>query len=346
MESNKKIISYKKVLVVNANWLGDAVFSMPVFAVLKMNAPDCIISCLGPPRIKPIMECVPEIDEFIEFDEQRRHKSLWAKIKLILELREKKFDTAILLHRSLTRALIVFLAGIRYRAGYNTKGRGIFLTHKITLPQEDLHRADHYLNVIQQIGIGGERTTSQLTVSQENRDYIDVLLQKRGVTPNQYLIVIHTGGNWHLKQWPVSYFKALIDHLTKEKNIQLIFTGAEGDKDRVNKLLQNISSNTVNLTGQLDIKQLIALLKRADLMISADSGPLHLANSVGTAVIGLFGPTRPELTGPIGSGKSVILQHDVQCNQKACYNLKCPDNICMQAISVEEVLNAVQTIRN
>ena len=86
----------------------------------------------------------------------------------------------------------------------------------------------------------------------------------------------------------------------------------------------------------------MALMKRADCVVSADSGPVHIASSVGTNVIGIFGPTRPEITGPRGSGRAVILQRDVGCNRRPCYNLECPDNICMQAVNVKEVLDAVR----
>ena len=79
------------------------------------------------------------------------------------------------------------------------------------------------------------------------------------------------------------------------------------------------------------------LMKKANLLISADSGPLHMANSLGTNIIGIFGPTRPEITGPRGQGQSKILQHDVGCNREACYYLNCPHNICMQAVRVDEI---------
>ena len=98
------------------------------------------------------------------------------------------------------------------------------------------------------------------------------------------------------------------------------------------------------LTGKLTLNQLIGLMSLAKLVISADSGPLHIANSLGTNVVGLFGPTRPEITGPRGSGRAIVLQHAVGCNKEACYYLDCPDNICMQAISVEDVVNATKQV--
>ncbi|MCA9407463.1 MAG: lipopolysaccharide heptosyltransferase II [Candidatus Omnitrophica bacterium] len=338
--------SYKKILVINVNWLGDAVFSMPVFRTLKEYSPEASISCLGPSRIRPVMEATPEVDEFIAFDEKAAHKSAWAKWQLITQLRKKKFDAAVILHRSLTRALLAFLAGIPIRVGYNTKNRGMLLTNHVSLPSKELHRADHYLHVLQGIGINGSKSPSTLNVSKSDQEVIEKILIDHRVNLMEQLIVIHSGGNWDLKQWPVHYFQQLVQGLVQKEGIKIILTGSQKDQPRVKDIIGECSAQVVNLTGELDIKQFIALLKRADLLISSDSGPLHLANNVGTNVIGLFGPTRPEITGPIGQGKAIILQHDVQCNQKPCYNLNCPNNICMQSISVEEVFNAIDQIKD
>src|SRR5262245_11739670 len=116
----------KKVLVVNVNWLGDVIFSAPVFQALKAAYPQSQVSCLAVPRVRAILESIPGIDEIIVYDEEGAHRNPLAKLRLIRELSAKHFDAAFLLHRSLTRALLVFLAGIPQRIGYATKGRGPF----------------------------------------------------------------------------------------------------------------------------------------------------------------------------------------------------------------------------
>ena len=104
--------------------------------------------------------------------------------------------------------------------------------------------------------------------------------------------------------------------------------------------------NPVVLAGKTDLNQLVALMKRANLVVSADSGPLHMASSVGTDVIAIFGPTRPEITGPRGRGKSIILQEELGCNKDACYQLDCTDNVCMKSITVDDVFSAIEKIIN
>ncbi len=337
----------KKILVVNVNWLGDVIFSSPVFKALKTAYPQSQISCLTVPRVREILESIPGIDEIIVYDEQGVHRNPLAKLRLIHELSQKHFDAAFLLHRSLTRALFVFLAGIPQRIGYDAKGRGRFLTRAIKTPDErTTHRLDYYLNVVESSGVTVADRASSLTVSiaseTENRD----LLKRHDVGDRDFLVVVHPGGNWDLKRWPVHHFTRLIDELMKDGKVKVVISGSDQDVVLTEAIISGLRRKPIILAGKVDLKQLMALMKRADCVVSADSGPLHIASSVGTNVIGIFGPTRPEITGPRGSGRAVILQHDVGCNRRPCYNLECPDNICMQAVSVKEVLDAIRQFQD
>jgi len=133
-----------RILVVNVNWLGDVIFSSPVFRALKDAYPNARISCLAVPRVREVLESIPFVDEIIVYDEEGWHWNPLAKLKLIFELRQKRFDAAFLLHRSLTRALLVYLAGIPRRVGYDAKNRGRFLTHVVEPLDGTVHRSDHY----------------------------------------------------------------------------------------------------------------------------------------------------------------------------------------------------------
>ena len=332
------------ILVVNVNWLGDVIFSSPVFRALKEAYPQARIICLAVPRVKEILESIPFIDEIIIYDEKGKHASLTAKLGLIYYLRKKSFDIAFLLHRSLTRALFVFLAGIPRRVGYDTKGRGFFLTHKVKPLAGEAHRSDHYLHVIESYGISVRDRRTQLNVTSQSKEEVSGMLTAENVRPEDEIVVINPGGNWDLKRWPVENFAKLVDHLMNEGRWKVVIAGAPQDVPLFETIISHSKDKPINLTGKTTLKQLMALMQRARLVISADSGPLHLASSVGTDVIGIFGPTRPEITGPRGSGRGAILQHDVGCNRKACYHLKCPDNICMKSISVEDVLTKFNKI--
>ncbi|HOW34937.1 MAG TPA: lipopolysaccharide heptosyltransferase II [Candidatus Omnitrophota bacterium] len=336
----------KKILVVNVNWVGDVIFSTPVFKALKSSYPAASISCLAVPRVRDILESAPCLDEIIIYDEKGRHQTPWAKIKLILELRKKKFDVAFLLHRSLTRALLIFLAGIPVRVGYDTKKRGFLLTHRAEPLSDTAHRSDYYLGVIESFGIQVKDRSCELKVYDDARLFVEKLLNENGVTKNDFAVVINAGGNWDLKRWPKENFAKLADRLVEDFKAKVIISGAPKDVLLAGEIVSMARHKPVVLTGRTNLKQLAALLEKVNLVISNDSGPLHVANCVGTSVVGLFGPTRPEITGPRGKGRFRIIQNDVQCNQKPCYDLGCSDNVCMKSITVEQVVDEIRRFKN
>lgn len=336
----------ERILVVNVNWIGDVIFSSPIFKAIKEAHPKAHISCLAVPRVKEVLESIPYIDEIIVYDEKGKHYNPLAKLKLIFQLRKKRFDVAFLLHRSLTRALMVYLAGIPQRVGYDEKKRGKYLTHKVEYLDGIVHRSDHYLNIIESFGIAVKDRQCSLSVSPRAKKDVEEMLRSKNINENDFLMVINPGGNWALKQWPPENFSRLVCGFVGLPNTKIVISGARKDSALV-KVMKGLTLNeAIDLTGQTDLKQLMALMSRANVVVSADSGPLHMANGVGSHVIGIYGPTRPEITGPRGSGKAIVLQHNVGCNQEPCYYLKCPDNICMKSITVDDVKEIIKQIRN
>ena len=318
----------KKICVVNVNWLGDAIFSTPVFRALKSVYPDAHISCLCVPRVADVLKYCTDIDEIIIYDEKGRDFFIWNKIQLIFKLRRCGFDVAFLLHRSMTRALLVFLAGIPLRIGFG-KVKGL-LTHPINDNNEHIHRSDYYLRVLSDYGLTVSDRRCRLTINAEagEGDYC----------------VFHIGGNWALKRWPVSYWTALTKKFADTKDLKLFFTGGAADKEGIDAIIHSSGINAVNLAGQTSLHESLRIFAGARLVVSADSGPLHLANSVGAKVLGIFGATRPEITGPRGMGSSEVLFKETGCNHSPCYHLNCTNNYCMQAIGVDDVWKAIQKI--
>ena len=319
----------KKILVVNINWLGDAVFSLPVFKALRRAYPHSHIVCLCVSRVAEVLEFCPDINAIMVIDEKGRHFWPWQKAALILQLRSRKFDIALVLHRSLSRAMIVWLSGIKERVGF-CKWPWL-MTKTVMSAPEGSHRMDHYLRVVEAAGVDVNDRTYQL-----NAPASDVRID------GQY-VVFNTGGNWDLKQWPKRSWVDLAS-VFKGYGTRVVFAGSQKDRLPVQKIIDESGINAENMCGKTSLGQSLALYAKADVVISADSGPLHLANSVGTKVIGLFGPTRPEMTGPRGIGDKRILFHEMGCNKTPCYHLGCHDNVCMKGISVDNVLQAYKEL--
>jgi len=336
----------KRILVFNVNWLGDVLFSTAALRNLRRNFPDSYLACIIPSRCYAVLKGNPHLDEIIIYDEKDRHKGMLAKMGFVRLLKDKKFDTVFLLHRSFSRALICRLAGIPERLGYYTKKRAFLLTKKIIPPPRDtLHRIDYYLGVLEGAGLKAEDRYTEFFVAEEDLKYTESFLNRQSIKTDDYLVGINPGGNWRLKRWPKENWAKLAERLIEEFSAKLIITGGFGDRALANEIKDLMQKKPVVACGVLNLRQSAALFKRLDLFISADTGPLHIANAVGTKrIIALFGPTHPKITGPYPEHHVKILSKDVGC-KIPCYNLSCNDNRCMKAITLDEVIQQVKLLR-
>jgi len=350
----------KRILIFNVNWLGDVIFSTAVIRNIRRNYPQSFIACIVPARCYPILKNNPNLDEIIIFDEKDRHKCILAKLLFIKSLKRKKFDIVFLLHRSLSRALICFLAGIPERIGHYTKKRGWLLTKKIIPPAENsLHRLDYYMDVIEKAGLRVEDRYAEFFYSDDDMKFSEDFLKKNSVAAADFLVTLNPGGNWMPKRWPKEYWAVLADRLIAEFGAKVIFTGASSDLDLVSSITEQMLykpisqramvwphlAKAINSCGAFSLKHLGALARRSDLFITADSGPLHIAVASGaTKIIALFGPTDPLVTAPFPLTNVILLQKDVGC-KIPCYALNCSDNRCMKAIMPDEVIERVRLLK-
>jgi len=335
----------RRILIFNVNWLGDVLFSTATIRNIRYHFPGSFIACIIPSRCYPVLKGNPYLDEIIIYDEEDRHKTLLEKWRFAGLLKNKSFDMVFLLHRSFTRTLLCFLAGIPERIGYSTKKRYLLLTKRFRAPRiQDVHRIDYYLGLIQAWGIKVEDRFSDFVTSDADQKFADDFLKKKALKKDDFLVALNPGGNWLPKRWPQENWAALADKLVGELGARVIITGSQYDISQA-KEIQSLMHHKASLACEaLNLKQFAALCRRLRLFITADSGPLHIANSVGTSkIIALFGPTHPEITGPYPQKNVIILQKNIGC-EIPCYKLDCPDNRCMRALTVEEVFTTARKI--
>jgi heptosyltransferase-2 len=331
----------KRILVVNVNWLGDAILTTPIFKALKENFPSAYIGVMTPERIREVFENNPYIDEVIIFDEKGKEKKFLNKIRFARALKKKGFDTAFFIHRSFTRAFICFLAGIKERIGYRRLKNLFVLTKKIKPPPASVHRQDYYLYLFEKIGIVIEDRLPRVFIKEEDRVKYRTFF--KDITDKySYVVGINPSANWSLKRWPQEKFALLSDSLIRDLNCAVFFIGTEKERQTVKSVVDNMKEKPYDFCGKTDLKELAALLENMDLFISNDSGPAHLAASLGINTLVLFGPTSIELTSPRGS-RVRIIKKDINC-KIPCYNLSCSDNACMKKISVEDVFLEAENI--
>jgi lipopolysaccharide heptosyltransferase II len=336
----------KKILIFNVNWLGDVLFSTATIRNIRQNFPDSFIACIIAPRCYPVLEGNPYLDEIIIFDEEKEHKGLFGKLKFIGYLKKIKFDTVFLLHRSFSRALITFLAGIPERIGYSTPKRAWLLTKKNQPPDANsLHRIDYYLGVVKSAGLKVEDRHTDFFIADKDLERVDKFLNDHGICEEDFLVGINPAGNWSPKRWPKEYFIELVNRLIKECSAKIIITGGPQDLSLAEEICAAIEGQAIVACGVFNLKQSAVLYRILNLFITADTGPLHIANAIGAKnIMAIFGPTHPAITGPVPQGNIIILQKDVGC-KIPCYVVNCKDNRCMKAITPEEVMEKIRHAR-
>lgn len=317
-------------------------FSTAAIRNIRRNFPHAFIACVIPSRCYPVLKDNPHLDEIIIFDEKDRHKGIFQRFEFIRALKIRGFDIVFLLHRSFSRSLICRLAGIPERIGHYTRKRAFLLTKKIIPPARDsLHRIDYYLDIVERGGFKVEDRYTEFYYSESDAASVREFLKKNSVEERDFLVAINPGGNWVLKRWPKEYWGELSDKLIEKFKAKVVITGGHNDLSLALQIGEKMKFKPLIACGAFTIKQLGALAKEADIFITGDTGPLHIANSVGAKkIIALFGPTSPEITGPYPLKNVVILQKNVGC-KIPCYELKCKDARCMRAITPVDVIQAI-----
>ncbi len=326
----------KRILIVNVNWLGDTLFVTPFIRAVRESNPASHIAVLTHPRCQEVLTGNPHINEIILHDE----KHLLAKFSLISQLKDRKFDTAFILRKSLSRTMLLFLSKIPTRIGYDNKRSGFLLSKRVPVPEKSLHKVEYFLGLAKAAGIDSKNKNYEFFVSEQDKERADVILGREKIKTNEDFVVINPGGNWDLKRWPAENFTEFGDEIFTRLGTKVVLTGAEKDISLCEHISDAMKNKPALLCGKTDLKTLGAVFERAKWVISNDSGPMHIAVAVKTPVIALFGPTSPEVTGPYGDSRYKILHKSVDC-EIPCYNLSCKDNRCMVSISVEDVLGAM-----
>lgn len=335
-----------KILIVNVNWVGDVLFSTPAIRALRKSNPEAHIACMVVPRCKEILELNPRLNELIIYDEKGEYKGLIGKLKLISALKARRFDCVFLFHRSLTRTLMVALSGIKERVGIYNPKRGFLLTRKVKPQPPYIHKVEQFLNIVKGMDVGDDGKNMELFIGKDDEAFAGEFLKSRGIKEGERFIILNPGGNWDLKRWPAGNFAELGDRLHEKYKTAVIITGAEKDLELGKKIAGMMKYKPVIACGETKLRQLAAIMKRASLVISNDSGPMHIAVSQAVKTIALFGPTDPKVTGPYGEGIYAVIQKGSEkpgC-KIPCYNLRCEEALCMKAVTVEDVLREAERL--
>jgi len=338
---------YKRILVARTDKIGDVLLSTPVFEVLRKNYPNAYIAALVSPYALDIVKANPFIDEVIVYDKDKKHKSILNSIKFILLLKKKRFDLALILHPINRMHLIAYFAGIPRRVGYNRK-LGMLLTDKINHTKQfgAKHEMEYTLDLVRCLGIEPQDVFPYMPLSKESQDKADQILVDEGIGKEDIILSIHPSASCFSKIWPLERFAAVSDALVEKYGFKVLIIASAKDYDLAQNVLRGMKHKAVNLAGKTSVGELAALLKRSRLLISNDSGPVHIAWALGTPVIAIFGRNQKGLSplrwGPRGL-RDKILHKDIGCLECSAHN--CVKGFaCLKAIEIEDVLRSAEDI--
>ena len=297
-----------KILIFTKNWLGDTLFQFPAIEAIQERYPEAHIICAAPRRCREILEAHPAVAGVWVFDEKQEHRAVWKRLAFVWRLRREGFAQAYLFHRSRTRAFLAWAAGIPERIGYGAK-RSWLLTQAVPEPVEPMHQVDYFLNLLRQADIPTNRSAYRFYFPETAREAVQHLLLKHGLKSRSY-VCFHLGANWEPKRWPVAHFASLADAIHEKWHLPVVVTGAPNDLALAQEFQKQVKRASIAvLTGQTTLQELGALFEQALVLITGDSGPMHIASGVGCPVVAIFGPTDPHLTGPRGTGECKILSY-------------------------------------
>jgi heptosyltransferase-2 len=335
----------RKVLIRSANWVGDAVMSLPAIASVRRSLPQAEISILARPWVADLFRELPEADRVIAYRSSGFHAGIRGKWRLARELRREGFDLAVHLPNSFESAFISFLAGIPLRAGYNTDGRRIFLTHRVPLTRRVRkgHQVEYYLHLLESLGFELAPGVPFLKLSPQGMEEAEGILSSWGVKESDSAVGIGPGAKFgSAKEWFPERYAELAGRISREMGARVLILGSPGDRMAASQICREAGTPVLDLTGRTTLAQAIGLIARCRLFISNDSGLMHVAAALGVPLVAIFGSTDPSRTGPL-SKNSRVFHKPLSC--APCLKTECPDDRkCMALITVEEVFEETKKV--
>ena len=337
-----------KIGIVLPNWIGDVVMATPALRALRKHLPDAHLTGIMRPYVQEVLAGTNWLDEEFAIDPKRRPRllSLW---RAGMQLRQQRFDQLLLLTNSLSTGLLARLSGARERIGYADGGRGLLLTKRLYVPREKGRKTprsavDHYLEVLAAAGVPCDNPHVQLaTIPQEVAAAQNVWRDFR-LDDAEKVVVFNTGGAYGAaKSWPAEHFALLAKRIVRKYNAAVLVICGQAEKPAAAEIVRLADEPRVHSLAnhKTSIGLSKGCLAAADLVVTTDSGPRHIAAALGTPTVSLFGPTDPRWSDNYQEA-AITLHEPVPCGP--CAQRVCPlkHHRCMVDLHVDRVFAAVE----
>lgn len=331
----------EKIIIRMPNWIGDLVMATPVLSDIRKAFPKAHITAMSRSPICDLLKEDRDIDELFCFSKVSSFGRRSEKRDIIEKIRRGKYDLGILLTHSFSSAWWFWLGKVQRRLGYQGNGRGFLLSDKRPLPKtvHEQHLVNTYKMLLEPLGIPLSDTKPRLHLTEKELEEARTLLKQLGISPEHKLVGINPGAAYGTaKCWLPERFRKVTEKLQRRDDVRIIYFGDQASMPLVKEICQDLPSPVINLAGLTSLRELASLIKLCSVLLTNDSGPMHMAAALGTPLVALFGSTSEVVTGPYQTG-TVIHKH-VECSP--CYQRVCPiDFRCMKRIETDEVYDEI-----
>lgn len=321
------------------NWIGDAVMTTPAMGALRVSFPAAEIVVVANPLVAELFRYHPYCDRVLVYDKKGTHRGLKGLWRFCSELRRERFDLAVLLQNAVEAAIMASLARVPRRAGYATDGRGLLLTHPVVLgaAERRLHHTRYYLHMLEALDIRGGDGLLRLDCTAEE------LAWARELLGDKESVVINPGAAYgSAKRWYPERFAEVGNRLVEEFGARIVLTGGPGETEIGRDIAAAMQVAPLNLIGKTSVRQMMAVLSLSRLVVTNDSGPMHVAAAFGVPIVAVFGPTDHSTTSPLAENCRII-RKEVEC--APCLLRQCPtDHRCMELIGAGDVMTGVREL--
>lgn len=331
----------KRILIIQTAFIGDVVLTIPLLKVLKENHNDIEIDFLCIPETSNLLIGNSSINEIIVYDKKGTDKGFTGLIKIIKRIRERKYDIVISPHRSYRSALISFFSNNHNRISFNKSSLSFLYTQNVKY-LKNVHEIIRNLKLLEPLGIQKtEIVRPDLFPSIDDKTKVEKILICHEINSNDRFIIVAPGSIWYTKRFPEEKYINLLNYFS-EDDIKIVLIGSKSDFELCDRILTASTNNKIyNLAGEFSLLQSVELIKRSKVLITNDSAPMHIANSVGTDVIAIFGATVKDFGFyPYGKNDVVFEINGLDCRPCGIHGgNKCPVKTfdCMLRIDEEEI---------
>jgi len=339
-----------EILIIKLSAIGDVIHTLPALDLLHRQFPESNITWVIEDKASDIIKDHPYLKKVIvskrkSWIENVKKPSLWYPtlkeiISFIRELRSQEYDVVVDFQGLLKSAILVFFSRGKRKIGYSKTREmsSFFLSERIPPHPLNRHAVERNIELVRYLGAHVDKVTFPIFIGEEDKRYVELLLSAHKLSTSKPMIALHSQAVWVTKRWEPLKIAKLSDKLIEIYGAQIIFIGGKDDYSSIENILSLMSHTAVNASGKTSLKELAYLLSLSNLMITVDSGPMHIASAMDTPLVVLFGPTASWKTGPY-CNSAVIIRSQLSCSP--CFKRECDNRTCMKEISVEEVLEAV-----